>query len=293
MQDAPAFFTSEVNLLGECPLWDHRQQRLFWVDTRAMAIKSAARAEGPVTTWTFDKPVGSIGLAPDGLIAALSDAFVLIDGATGAQTTLAEVAIPAPGYRLNDGKADRNGRFIAGHMNPTGGDAGEVWSVDLSGRTRRLETGVGLSNGLCFSPAGDIMYFADTMTGFLRRYAYDPATGQISDRDDFLDCRLHGSLPDGATVDSEGCLWVAMVQTGKLARFAPDGRFLEDRDSPVKYPSCPAIGGADLDQLFVTTISHSGGNLINTEPDAGRIPVIGALPASGLPETVLGAPQHP
>ena len=40
-------------------------------------------------------------------------------------------------------------------------------------------------------------------------------------------------LPDGMTVDIEGCLWVALFYTGKLRRYAPDGRAVMDVELPV------------------------------------------------------------
>lgn len=289
MAEHTTLFSPEVNQLGESPLWDHRTGRLYWVDSRNQSIKVAAGPDEPVTAWRYEKPVGSIGLAANGLVAAFSDGFALIDGTSGAATPLADIAPPGQGFRLNDGKADRAGRFIAGHMNPAGGDTGEIWSVDAKGNRQRIETGVGLSNGLCFSPDGSIMYFTDSMTGILRRYAYNAATGQLGARDDFLDYRPYGSPADGATVDKDGCIWAALILAHKLVRFAPDGTFLEERESPVKFPSCPAFGGADFDQLFVTTISNSGGKIINTDADAGRIVAFHGLAVPGIPEGILSA----
>ena len=192
---------------------------------------------------------------------------------------------PAEGLRLNDGKTDRQCRFLAGHMRPTGGTEGELWQLAQDGSIRRLEFGIGIANGLAFSPDGGMMYFADSATGILRRYDYDTATGTIAGRQDLIDTRPLGSVPDGATVDSQGRIWIALVVAHKIGCFAPDGRLLHLIDSPVQYPSCPAFGGPDLDVLFVTTIAHSGHALISTSAHAGHVLAIRGFDARGLPET--------
>ncbi|WP_276718681.1 SMP-30/gluconolactonase/LRE family protein [Pseudooceanicola nitratireducens] len=291
MTETATFHTPMANLLGESPLWDHRTNRFYWVDANLQTVSYTSDDNPSPVTWHYGVPIGSIGLAANGLVAALPDGFGLIDATSGAMARLADVPAPANGFRLNDGKADRAGRFIAGHMSPAGGTAGEVWSVEDTGRTRRIETGVGLSNGLCFSPAGDVMYFADTYTGILRRYAYDTTTGILGARHDLVDCRLYGSMPDGATVDAEGCIWVALVLARKVVRFSPQGELLQTLDTPMDYPTCPAFGGPDLDRLFVTSISDSGGKITSTAENAGRIAVFDGLGTRGLPEGVLGQPQ--
>ncbi|WP_127107509.1 SMP-30/gluconolactonase/LRE family protein [Pararhodobacter zhoushanensis] len=276
----------QTALLGESPLWDVERQRLWWVDARAASIR-CADADGTVLSdWTMPGQVGSIGLAQGGLIAALEDGFYHIDGQTGAAHCVARVTPPAPGLRLNDGKADRDGRFVSGHMHPGGGTAGELWQLGLDGRVTQLETGLGITNALCVSPDGRQLYLADSMDGVIRRYDYDGAAGRLSNRIDLIDCRAQGSGPDGATVDSDGRLWVALVLAHKIACYAPDGSLLQLIDSPVQYPSCPAFGGAAMDTLFVTTIAHSGHSLISTSADAGRVMAIRGLGATGLPEAV-------
>lgn len=37
---------------------------------------------------------------------------------------------------------------------------------------------------------------------------------------------FQSGYPDGATVDSEGCVWVAMFSSGEARRFSPEGELL-------------------------------------------------------------------
>lgn len=281
-----AFFGEHRNTLGESPVWDDRRHCLWWVDSLAGVIHAAAADGTPIATFRQDQPVGSIGLAEGGLVAALADGFYRIDGNTGAATPIA--ALPADAtLRLNDGKADRAGRFLSGQMqvHATGADPSEaaLWQLDGTGAIR-LTGGLKLTNALCFSPDGTTLYFADSLEGVIRAHDYDGTTGGIGPRRDLVDCEPLGSGPDGATVDAEGNIWVALVLAQAVACIAPDGTLLRSIKLPIPYPACPAFGGPNLDILYVTSISDSGQRLKSDHPDAGRIVMITGLGTTGLQE---------
>ena len=115
-------------------------------------------------------------------------------------------------------------------------------------------------------------------------YAYDTESGEVGARRDLIDTSSLGSAPDGATVDAEGFLWIALVQAQKIARVAPDGRVDKVFDCPTPFPSCPAFGGAELDVLYVTSISNSGGMLVSEADQAGRLVQFQGLGVRGLAE---------
>jgi L-arabinonolactonase len=281
--------------LGESPLWDWTTGRLRWVDIVANRIFSARPDGSDLVVWDYDQTVGSIGLKEGGgLIAALADGFYAIDNNSGGATP---IFLPPPSgfpLRFNDGKADRFGRFLSGTMQGHDLTAcnSALWQLDTNGVARCIEGPVGVSNSICFSPDGGTLYFADSIEGKIRRYAYDGATGDISARDDFIDCAAYGSGSDGATVDSEGRLWVALIVAHTIACFAPDGTLIDRFETPVPNPSCPAFGGDDLATLFVTTISNSGHRMVSDHPDAGRIMAISGLGATGLPEGKVRIENH-
>jgi sugar lactone lactonase YvrE len=260
--------------LGESPLWDHRTGRLWWVDSLNGVLRSSDGEGGGPRDWQMDQQVGSIGLADGGLIVALADGFYRFDSATGETSLIARPGLPA-GTRLNDGKADRHGRFLAASLRI--GDSpntGSLFRLDPDASTTRIEHGVAIGNGLCFSPAGDAMHFADSMDGMLRRYPYDPETGAI------------GARHDGATVDRDGNIWVALVLAQAVACYDPSGRLIRTLAVPLPYPSCPAFGGPGFDTLYVTCIANSGHKLVADHPDAGRVMAIRGMDAVGLPEGI-------
>lgn len=273
--------------LGESPLWDHRSGRLWWVDANAGRLHSSDGEGREQAEWTLDQPVGSIGLASDGLVVALADGFYRFDAVSGHVSPIARPAIAA-GTRLNDGKADRAGRFLCASMR-TGEalGAGALFRLDADGATEQLESGIGIGNAICFSPDGDTLYFADSLDGKLRRYAYNQTTGQVGERYHLVDCQANGgSGADGATVDAEGRIWVALVLAQAVGCYSPEGRLLRSIPVPLPYPSCPAFGGPNLDTLYLTSIANSGHRLVADHPDAGRMTAIRGLDVPGIAEGI-------
>ena len=280
--------TPQRDLLGECPLWDVRSQSLYWIDGRSALVHRYTPATGAKTQWQAPAHIGSIALCESGrLLLALEHDFHLLDVDSGALLPLgAGVTHAAERMRLNDGRCDRGGRFVVGSM--TMGRAepeGALYQLAGDRSVTALDRGIMLANATCFSPDGRWLYFADSHTQQIRRYPYDPATGAIGPSEVFIDTREFGSPPDGATVDSEGHLWVALVLVGQLARFTPDGRLERSIQLPATYVTCPCFGGPALDTVYLTSIRNSGNLLRSDDPDAGAVFAIHGTGVKGLEES--------
>ena len=274
---------STPDLLGESPLWDDRRQRLYWVDGVSRVIRfhePATGAEGQIATPSI---IGSIGLCEDGrLVAGLFDGIYLVDPDTG---TLAPLHVPPKNERMrfNDGKVDRQGRFVCGGMGIFAEPVGELVRVDGTGQAEVLANGIRISNSLCFSPDGRTMYFSDSLDRFVRAYDYE--NGELARPRVFADTQQFNSGPDGATVDAEGQVWVALVNVGKIACFAPSGKLERLLPAPTDMPSCLAFGGPDLATLYVTSIKDSGsGRAISRHPQGGYLFAVDGLGVKGLAE---------
>ena len=182
--------------------------------------------------------------------------------------------------RLNDGRVDRQGRFWIGGMveDPARPSAARLYRIG-QGRIAPQLDGLGIANGLCWSPDGTVCYFADSRQKVIWRFAFDPDRGTLSDRQEFA--RPPAGAPDGATVDAEGYVWSALWGGGSVVRYAPDGRLDRVVTVPVSQPTCVAFGGPELDLLFVTSAATGLGG---SETGAGDLFVYNAQ-VRGLPES--------
>ena len=275
------------DMLGESPLWDAQSQRLFWVDVVNSTVRALDPATGKEQAWTAPSHIGSIGLAPnDSLILALQDGFYRLHLPSSAIELIARLPTVDPRARLNDGKMDRQGRYICGSMGLHADPIGVLYRLTAPAALEPLADGIRISNAICFSPKGDRLYFADSMAQAIVVRDYDGDGTAVGEPRLFLDIKPLNSAPDGATVDSDGNLWVALVRTGQIARVAPDGKVAAIIDLPVDYPSCPAFGGANMDTLFVTSIRDSGtGRMVSKHENAGKVFALTGLGVTGLPET--------
>jgi len=275
--------------LGEGPLWDAEQERLYFIDSFDGRVFRTTVDGGELRAWDVPQKIGSMALRKDGLgaVVSLQRGFHLLDFKTGEVTLVHD---PEPGFannRINDGKVDRCGRFIAGSMDTMEkGPNGALYSLSANFQVTRLDQNIVCSNGPCWSPDGRTFYFTDTWSGEIWAYDYDLATGGVSNRRTFaMVDTSNGGAADGATVDVEGCVWSALVYGGKLVRYTPDGRVERIIDMPVKKVTSVMFGGPNLDILFVTSMA---------KPPLPRFPGDGTLRGSlfaiynlgvrGLPE---------
>lgn len=262
------------NLHGEGVLWNPADGAVWWTDIFGERLWRHETATGE--TESFQTPGRLCCFAPrqrGGLIAAFADRLAFYDPRTGALEEIARFEPDNPATRLNDGRTDRQGRFVAGGMNEaTGAADSTVVRLDADGRVATLITGVGCANSTCFSVDGTVMYFADTPQKTIRAYPYDPETGEVGEARVHADLTAGPGMPDGSCIDAEGGVWNAVWEGRRVIRIAPDGTIDRVIEMPVWKPTCCAFGGADLETLFITT-----SRLGTTEDDLKSEPLSGAL----------------
>lgn len=176
--------------------------------------------------------------------------------------------------RFNDGRCDRQGRFLAGTMvmnMAAAADAGVVYRLG-AGQAEVIAEKLIVPNGMAFSPDGRTLYLSDSHPSvqMIWAYDYDTATGTPSNRRVFVDMKPLPGRPDGAAVDEDGCYWICGNDAGLVHRFTPGGRLDRSLAVPVKKPAMCAFGGAGLDTLFVTSIRPDGVDL-SDQPLAGGL----------------------
>ncbi|WP_031359491.1 SMP-30/gluconolactonase/LRE family protein [Caballeronia sordidicola] len=284
------------NHLGEGPLWDVKEQRLYWIDSTAAEI-SSCRADGSdIRRYFVPRHIGSMALRErGGAVVALANGLHFYDFETQTVKLIADPESDDPETRFNDGKVDRRGRFIAGTMaydfdrydadrgqRPT--RSGGLYRLDVNGAVTRLDGGIICSNGPCWSPDNRTFYFTDSYDRKMFAYDYDIETGAVANRRVFASAHDLAGTFDGATVDAEGYLWSALVFGGRILRFAPDGKLDRTVEFPVRNLTSVMFGGPNLDILFVTTMGRPMWGIPQKERDKGGLFAITGLGVKGLPE---------
>jgi D-xylonolactonase len=280
--------------LGEGPLWvtaDDGADRgahgaLWWVDIKAPAIHRLDPIVGKCTSFPMEIPVTA--LAPrenGGMIAATGEGLAWFDPIVGRLEDFTDPEPDRPGNRFNDGKLDPAGRFWAGTMDDAEEEAtGALYRVEGPDRRATLvDDGYRVTNGPAFSPDGRVMYHTDSGRQVVYRFGLDVNGGVVS-RSVFREFRELRDTPDGMTVDSSGCLWIAFWDSGSLRRLSPDGAILAEVSLPVPRATSCCFGGPALDRLFVTTARVGlSDEVLAAHPLAGCLLEVTGHGASGVP----------
>jgi sugar lactone lactonase YvrE len=282
---------TEACLVGESALWDPAGQALFYLDIVGRKVHRHDPATGETRTWATPTSCGALALRKGGgAVVAQADGIHALDLATGGFERLAALEGTHPRARFNDGRTDRQGRFVLGLSDSSFEDTqaiGGIYSLGTDHALRRLDGDICFSNSPCFSPDGRTFYFADSHAYAVYVYDYDPATGGLGERRPFVDTRPLGGMPDGATVDADGLIWMAIFRAGKIAAFRPDGAVERLVEVPVSQVSSVNFGGPGLGQLYFTSLDTS---YFGDPPEdgAGAVFRIDGLGARGIAETPYG-----
>lgn len=274
--------------LGECPRWSAREGVLYWVDILARQLNRFDPGSGGNDAIALDEEIGCFAEREGGgLVAGLRSGLWLLRRDGTKQRMVARPETEPAVARFNDGRADPWGGFWAGtQWEGEGPASGGLYRLTRERGLSRIESGIAVSNGLAFAPDRRWAYHSDTDAETIWRYPLDPETGDVlGPREVFR--VMAGERPDGAAVDAEGCYWVALFGSGRVARLSPGGDEIGSWGLPARCPTMPAFGGADLRTLYVTTARKE-----RPEEELRRYPLSGSLFAMevevpGLPEPLF------
>jgi len=271
--------------LGEGAFWHPAREEFFWFDILAH------RLHGEGQHWDWDEPVSAAGwVDEDRLFVASASGLWVLHLSNGKRDRVAELQADRSDTRSNDGKADPWGGFWIGTMGRNaepGAGAIHRW---YKGELRQLHGPLTIPNAICFDANRNIAYFADTVQQKIFRQVLNPDTGwPVAAPEVFLDLAADGLWPDGATLDAEGRFWVAQWGAGRVACHAPDGTFLGAEMFPASQTSCPAFGGMEMEEMFVTSaLQGMDAEARAAEPQGGktfrRRAMIDGQIVRGLPE---------
>lgn len=277
--------------VGEAPLWHPGEGRVYWSDIPEGRLYRFDPETGESEICYEGRPVGGMILQADGSLLLFRDRGNVVAWKDGevVRTVVGEVEELA-GTRFNDVCADPEGRVFCGTM-PDMRHMGRLYRLELDGSVTLLFDGLGIPNGMGFSPDLKTLYFNDSYATARTTWAYeyDRSCGELGARRAFRDakeCTDPGN-PDGLAVDSEGCVWTARWDGGALLRHSPaDGSVAENITFPVRKVSSLCFAGPDMTDIYATT---AGGHLRpNDGAAAGALFRLRGAPAAGMPRFTTG-----
>jgi sugar lactone lactonase YvrE len=243
-------------LLCENPLWHNGEQRLYWRDIDAGRLYWHDPATGiSALAYEAERKIGGFTIEDDGAILLFMDAGRVERWQHGKSSTLVESDPRMLHTRFNDIIADSAGRVFCGTMS-TSDHPGTLYRLDAALQLTSVLGEVGCSNGMAFDLDGETFFHTDSFARVINKFRYDAHTGEIDDPKVFAHTKDEDGLPDGLTMDAEGCLLSAHWDGGFVVRFSPAGDEIERILMPVQRPTSVAFGGDDLRMIFITSAAE-------------------------------------
>ncbi|TDQ61944.1 sugar lactone lactonase YvrE [Maritalea mobilis] len=246
-------FDQRQNTLGEGPLWHPLRQQLFWFDIPNCKLRS--QKDGQALEWAFDEIVTAAGwLDETKLVIASESQIFTYDLETNAQTHLVDLEKDVPSRRSNDGRIDPWGGFWIGTMSKTDPtqEKGGIYRF-YQGELRLLVPDVAIPNSICFAHDRSCAYYTDTPTHLVWKQMLDAEGWPLGEPIVHVDLRKKKLNPDGALVDQNGHIWIALWGASCIVEYNEQGYEVQRISVPAKQPTCPAFGGPDFTDLYLTS----------------------------------------
>lgn len=269
--------------LGEGPVWSAQHNAIFWVDILAHFLYRYSLADSAVQRWSLPERIGWVVERRNkpGFIAGLQSGFYELDLEPFALRAIVNPEPQHPGNRLNDAKADQQGRIWAGTMDAAIVESsGALYCLYPELKVRRVDEGYKVTNGPTFSPDQKVMYHTDSGPGTVYRFDLSPE-GELSNKQVWLQFTGDMGSPDGMTTDAEGYVWIAHWGGSRVSRWSPDAKLDREIRLPAPQITSVTFAGAGLDRMFVT--SAAKGLDRSKETFAGCLFEVDAGGVRGLP----------
>lgn len=260
--------------LGEGVFWDAQRKVVWFVDIKRHQLWHFDPDSGSNSHAEAPGQIGWVVPAEGGLLlCGVQDGLYTFDPENSQFAKLMDVPGEPKGNRLNDACTDPKGRVWFGSMHDGETDqSGYFYLFDRNSVKRVGPGGIAITNGPAVNPAGDRIYFTDTLG---KRILAAPIEGDdVGEAQLFIDTTIPfpDAYPDGPVVDAEGYLWSAFYGGGCVARFSPGGKLVAKVPIPARDVTKMGFGGRDFSTVYVTTATK------NMEPkDMKSYPMAGSL----------------
>ena len=248
--------------LGEGPTWDHRLGCLYWVDITAGTLHIHGSSTRTNTSHKVsDEMLGCLFLTtvPGVLILALESGFHRYNVNSKELTKIANAPTEGDTHRFNDGKCGPGGELWIGTMAQRGSGDGQFYRIDDAWNSLPIGEPMPVPNGVEWSLDGRTLYHCNTVNKRINTYEYDATKGHVTQTSGAIDLSHLDGAPDGIALDTQGHLWIAFWGGSCVRCIDPaNGSVLSTIDLPVPCVTSVAFGGAQFDDLFITTASNGG-----------------------------------
>ena len=264
---------------GEGPVWDSKNEKLYWTNSLGESIYSYTQQSQTSLHYNGWHAASLTLHKTGGLMTCGKEGFSLLSPQNEIHN-FSNDSIGIKAYHLNDIIADSEGRVFAGQecfQEDIRYQTGHLFMLNIDGSLHIADEGFHTANGMGFSFDGKIFYVADTILRNIYQYDYNSATGAISNKKTFFHFDREDGLPDGLTIDAEGCLWVAMFLGSKIICIDPDGKIKTSIKLPFAQPTSVTFGGKDLNELFITSAALKWPTLLAPENHNFNFPRGGGL----------------
>uniref|UniRef100_UPI00398EC706 regucalcin-like n=1 Tax=Pristiophorus japonicus TaxID=55135 RepID=UPI00398EC706 len=278
--------------VGESPVWEEKHGTLLYVDAVEKNVYRWNPTSNQVEKVRVDAPVGAVvPRSSGGYVLATGKSFASLDWEKKVATDIARIDNEKPNIRFNDGKVDPAGRFLAGTMamETRPGELerhqGSLYALQPDHSVVKHFDQVDISNGLDWSLDHKIFYYIDSLCFTVDAFDYDLQSGKISNRRVVYKLEQEEGIPDGQCIDSEGKLWVACYNGGRVLRIDPEtGKRIQTVKLPVSKTTSCCFGGKDYSDLYVTSATkRMDEESLRREPQAGGIFKVSGLGVKGIP----------
>ncbi|WGS24061.1 MULTISPECIES: SMP-30/gluconolactonase/LRE family protein [unclassified Bradyrhizobium] len=273
MEEVPtSVLSAERCHLGEGPTYDAATDTAWWFDIRERRLFEHRFADGRTIVHSLPKMASALArIDAERQLVLTEDGLYVRQVADGRMALFVQLEADNPVTRSNDARVHPSGTFWLGTIGRQAEKAaGAIYALHR-GRITRLYSGITIPNAICFSPKGDIGYFADTATNVLYRVPLDASTGlPVGEPVALIRHEGVGGL-DGAIVDADGMIWNARWGGGCVDVYDPNGRRLRSLRVPARQSSCPAFVGRDFSRVLVTSAWQDMGEAQRAaDPEHGR-----------------------
>ena len=270
--------------VGEGPIF--LGNSLLWVDIPVGKIHKTNLENLHTETITLDTQVGAVAPfeADEKIAVACKEGFAIL---ANNKLEIRDPYLSNPDYRMNDAKCDALGRFWGGSCQlDFESGKGKLHRWEGGEHNKVMVESLSLPNGIGWNSENTLMYLADSMAKKVYVSDFDLADDFVPKFRELISIDL--GVPDGLSVDVEGCIWLALWGGSQIIRISPQGKILEEHIFPVSQPSSCAFGSDGT--LFVTSARAgiSKADLLN-EPLAGSLFTLSTntsgVPVSGFRES--------